>query len=135
MKGYYIMRHFERDANPEFHANLNAVGRKRALEFELPGVQRVVTSPFARCVQSVEHFVSRNGLSAHISCALGEFIDDTAHGIGLETIENMRQRVDIFLESDAQLRDNALTLYVTHGSVADHITGEDFQEGDVHFIP
>lgn len=112
------MRHFDRYENPSFFTTLTPDGMRRAGALFVPDVKRIVCSPFVRCIQSAESFARENNIPIHIACALGEYIDDEAHGIPLETEEEMRRRVLKFLESDAASRGVERTLYVTHESVA-----------------
>ena len=128
------MRHFEREENPTFATNLNTKGVKRAGELRMCGVERIVSSPFPRCRQSVSSFATRENIPLLISCALGEYIDDERHGIGLESEEDFERRVLGFIESDRESRLEAVTLYVTHGAVAEFLHGEKFVMGDVRWI-
>ena len=115
---FYVMRHFDRYENPSFFTTLTPDGMRRAGALFVPGVERIVCSPFVRCIQSVETFARENNVPINIACALGEYIDSDAHGIPLETAEAMRTRVLKFLKSDAASRGVRRTLYVTHESVA-----------------
>ena len=134
MLGYYVMRHFERDNDPSFFTNLTLDGHRRARALYIPGVERVVTSPFKRCVQSAQYFAKENDIPVKIACALGEYIDDDCHGIGLEDPEELRRRVGAFVEADAPLRSKC-TLYVTHASVAEALCpGETFNCGDLRYV-
>ena len=118
MLGYYIMRHFERGDDPSFFTNLTPDGHRRARAMFIPGIERIVTSPFKRCVQSVQSFAAEHDIPVHIACALGEYIDDDRHGIGFEDSEELRRRVGVFIDADAPMRFKC-TLYVTHASVAE----------------
>ena len=132
--GFYVMRHFERGSSPEFFTNLTDEGLESAEKLFIPGIQRIVTSPFIRCRESALRFSQDNGIPTHIACALSEYIDDDSHGIGHETHESMVNRVNAFLLQDLQHRTNELTLYVTHGTIAEYLHGEPFNMGDVRFV-
>ena len=131
--GFYVMRHFERGENPEFSTNLTTRGHKRARELFVPGVERIVSSPFQRCLQSSKLFAGTIGTKVHIACALSEYIDDTRHGIAFETKEQMHRRVHEFIEADKEHRSKC-TLYVTHGSIAEVLINEHFDYGDIRWV-
>lgn len=131
---FYVMRHFERGESPEYNAELTREGRVRAQELYIPGVTRVVSSPFRRCAASVSEFASSLDEPLRYACALGEFIDDDAHGIGREGRGEMERRVREFIAADAECRkaSEGATLYVTHKSIAEMIApGEVFDVGCV----
>ena len=135
MSGYYVMRHFERGDDPSFSTNLTREGHRRAHALYIPGIERIVTSPFKRCVQSVQPFARENDIPVKIACALGEYIDDDRHGIGLEDPEELRRRVRAFVEADANCRSEC-TLYVTHASIAETLCpGETFGCGELRYVP
>ena len=135
MSGYYVMRHFERGDDPSFFTNLTLDGYRRARAMFIPGIERIVTSPFKRCVQSARYFASEEDIPMRIACALGEYIDDDRHGIGLEDPEELRRRLRAFIEADAPQRSKC-TLYVTHASVAEELCpGEAFDCGELRYVP
>jgi len=127
----YVMRHFDRGENPIFFTQLTTKGHKRARALFIPGITRIVSSPFIRCIQSVEYFARENGIPVYISCALGEYIDCDDHGIPHETKESMRKRVLDFIKADASTQ----TLYVTHQSVAEVICGKSLETGGISVVP
>ena len=135
MLGYYVMRHFDREDDPSFFTNLTREGHRRARAFFLPGIQRVVVSPFKRCVQSAQPFAVENDIPMKVACALGEYIDDDRHGLGFETVGELRRRVEAFIIADAPRRLDC-TLYITHASIAEMLCpGETFTCGDVRYVP
>ena len=92
-------------------------------------------SPFKRCVQSAQHFAAENDIPMKIACALGEYIDDNRHGLGFESPEELRRRVEAFIVADMPRRLDC-TLYVTHASIAELMCpGETFTYGDVRYVP
>ncbi len=129
MSSIYILRHFERSEDPSFFTTLTADGHRRAKAFHIPNIQRIVCSPFVRCIQSVKPFADANDIPIHISCDLGEYIDDHAHGLPLETAEELRQRVARFMLKEAMPAVN--TLYVTHQSVAEMMGAGLLDQGEV----
>ena len=145
MKGFYVMRHFERPDDPSFYTNLTPNGKSRSRELFIPGIARIVSSPFPRCISSVMPFADEIDVTITIACALSEFIDDKRHKIGHESIECMRSRVQAFIDADAihrvqgplkgPLKGHGNTLYVTHGAIAEYLTGEPFAVGDVRWVP
>ena len=140
MKGYYVMRHFERGDDPSFYTNLTPKGHERSRELFIPGVSRIVSSPFTRCLASVMPFADEIDVTITIACALSEFIEDKRHNIGYESVECMRSRVQAFIEADNPHRATSITLYVTHGAIAEYLTssngvGEPFAVGDVRWVP
>jgi len=140
MKGFYVMRHFERPNDPSFYTNLTPNGKSCSRELFIPGVARIVSSPFPRCISSVMPFADEIDVTITIACALSEFIDDKRHKIGHESIECMRSRVQAFIDADAihRVQGPGNTLYVTHGAIAEYLTGEPegaFAVGDVRWVP
>ena len=128
------MRHFERPDDPSFYTNLTPRGQSRSRELFIPGVTRIVSSPFPRCMSSVTPFADEIDVTIIIACALSEFIEDDRHKIGHETQSLMQSRVDAFIEADNIHRDEC-TLYVTHGAIAEYLTGDPFSVGDVRWVP
>ena len=131
---FYVMRHFERGVSPEYNTELTRVGRLHAQELYIPDVTRVVSSPFPRCVASVREFANSLDEPLRYACALGEFIDNDAHGIARECPRELKRRVLEFIAADESCRDasSGATLYVTRKSVAEIIApGEVFDVGRV----
>lgn len=97
----------------------------------IPGITRIVCSPFPRCVDSVRIFAETNDIPMHVAAALAEYIDDERHGIPLETHEDMSRRVRDFMLRDRVHRRGQTTLYVTHQSIAEIICGRALDQGEI----
>ena len=129
----FVMRHFQRGEHPGYFTKLTPDGFRRARTLYIPGITRIVCSPFPRCVDSVRIFAETNDIPMHVASALAEYIDDERHGIPLETHEEMSRRVADFMLRDQSRRDmhGQTTLYVTHQSVAEVICGRALDQGEI----
>ena len=95
----------------DFHRPLDARGRRQALEFvELLrpfGVRRVVSSPYVRCVETVEPLAAALELSVELD-------DRLAEGAGASAIDLLRE-------------DGVVCC--THGDIAEALLGRGLKKG------
>jgi len=127
----FVMRHFQRGEHPGYFTKLTPDGFRRARSLYVPGITRIVSSPFPRCVDSVRTFAETNDIPMHVASALAEYIDDERHGIPLETHEHMSRRVEDFILRDQRDQRGQTTLYVTHQSIAEVICGRALDQGEI----
>lgn len=95
----------------DFHRPLDARGRRQALEFvELLrpfGVRRVVSSPYVRCVETIEPLAAALELSVELD-------DRLAEGAGASAIDLLRE-------------DGVVCC--THGDIAEALLGRGLKKG------
>ena len=78
MATIYGLRHEERPEDPGYFTHLTATGARNSLQLgkSLPAFTHVYTSPFVRCLETIEPFCLRRGVMARREFALYERTED-----------------------------------------------------------
>jgi len=78
----YVLRHFERDLdNPSFETQLLKTGIDNAITkceiLKKIDINLIFSSPFLRCIQSVDFFSKTNNKIINIDCSLCEYFENS----------------------------------------------------------